>query len=107
MPQVKIWAKDKTYFGELYQDLTHFSWSTAGKQAKLDRANNIEEEASKIEKEENRVTMMFDMMHQKNQEKINQIKESNKQTLEMAQQSIKKMEEQTTEMYNNLQAVET
>ena len=102
----KIWAKVKTYFGELYQDLTHFSRSTAGKQAKLDRTNNIEGEATKIEKEENRVTLMFDMMHQKHKEKINQIKGSNKQTLEMAQQSIKKKSEQMTAMYNNLQEAE-
>ena len=50
---------------------------------------------------------MFAMMNQQHPDQLNRMKESNKQVLEMAQQSIKKMEEQTTEMYNNLQAVET
>ena len=46
----KIWANIKIYFGELYQDCTQFSRSTAGKQAKLDHANNIREEYANIEK---------------------------------------------------------
>ena len=41
----KTWATIKTYFGELYQDHTQFSHSTAGKRAKFDRANNIKEES--------------------------------------------------------------
>ena len=34
--------------------------------------------------------MMFAMIHQQNQEQLNQTKESNKQALEMTHQSIKK-----------------
>ena len=34
------------------------------------------------------------------------MKESKKQALEMSHQSVQKMAEQMTEMYNNLQAVE-
>ena len=46
----KTCANIKTYFVELYQDYTQFLCSTAGKQAKFDRANNIKEESAKIEK---------------------------------------------------------
>ena len=49
---------------------------------------------------------MFAMMNQQHPDQLNRMKESNKQVLEMAQQSIKKMAEQMTEMYNNLQVVE-
>ena len=65
----------------MYQYRTQFSRSTAGKRAKFDRANNIKEEASEIEKEENESTMMFSIMHQQRQEQINQMKESDKQAL--------------------------
>ena len=49
---------------------------------------------------------MFAMMHQQHQEKLIQMKESNKQALEISHQPIKQMVEQTTAMYNNLQAAE-
>ena len=49
----KTWSKVKIYLGELYQDCTQLSRSTAGKRAKFNRANNIKEEPAKIEKEEN------------------------------------------------------
>ena len=52
------------------------------------------------------MTIIFAMMKQQHQEHINQIKESNKQALEMAQQSIKKMAEKMTAMYNSVQAAE-
>ena len=52
------------------------------------------------------MTMMFAMIQQQHQEYINQMKESNKQALEMAQQSTKKMAEQMTVMYNKLYATE-
>ena len=47
---------------------------------------------------------MFVMMQQQHQDNPNQMKESKKQALEMAQQTIKKIAEQMTTMYNNLQA---
>ena len=56
----------------------------AGKQAKLDRANNIRKKSAGIEKEENDATTMFTMMKQQYQEHINQMKERNKQALKMA-----------------------
>ena len=43
-------------------------------------------------------------MKQQHQEHINQIKESNRQALEMAQQSINQMEYQMTVMYNSVKA---
>ena len=49
---------------------------------------------------------MFSMMHQQQQEKLNQMKDSNKQTLKMEYQSIKKKAEQMMAMYNILQAAE-
>ena len=94
----KTWSNVRKYSGELYQYRTQFSRSTTGKRDKFDRTNNIKEEAARIEKEENYGTMMFPMMHQQHQEQINQMKESNKQALEMVHQSIKQMAEQTTAM---------
>ena len=47
------WANVKIYFGELYQDRTQFSRSMAGKRAKFNRANNINGEVTKKEKESN------------------------------------------------------
>ena len=49
---------------------------------------------------------MFAIMQKQNQDQLNQMKESNKQALEMAQQSIKKMAEKMTAMYNSVQAAE-
>ena len=49
---------------------------------------------------------MFAMMQKKHQEQLNQMKESNKQALEMAQQSIKHIADHMAAMYNNLQVVE-
>ena len=46
---------------------------------------------------------MFAMMQQQHHDQTNQMKESNKQALEMAHQSIKQMVEQMMVMYNNLQ----
>ena len=46
----KVWANVKTYFGEMYQDSTQLSRSTAGKRDKFDHANSIKEEAAGIEK---------------------------------------------------------
>ena len=50
--------------------------------------------------------MMFAMMHKQHQEQLNKMKEINKQDIEMAQQSIKKMADHMTSMYSNLQAAE-
>ena len=61
----------------------------AGKQAKLDRANNIKEGAHDTEKEENNVIMMFAMMQHQHQDHINQMKDRKEHALEMAQQSMK------------------
>ena len=49
---------------------------------------------------------MFAIMQKQNQDQLNQMKESNKQALEMAQQSIKKMAEKMTAMYNSVQTAE-
>ena len=49
---------------------------------------------------------MFSITQKQHQEHFNQMKERNKQALEMVQQSIKQMAEQITAMYNNLQAGE-
>ena len=45
-------------------------------------------------------------MHKQHQEHLNKMKEINKQDIEMAQQSIKKMADHMTSMYSNLQAAE-
>ena len=46
----KTWANVKIDFGKLYQDLTQFLRSTAGKRSKFYRANSKKEEASGGEK---------------------------------------------------------
>ena len=43
----------------------------------------MKEEAANIEKEENEATMMFDMMQKQHQDELNQVKDINKQALEM------------------------
>ena len=80
----KTWSNVRKYSGELYQYRTQFSRSTTGKRDKFDRTNNIKEEAAKIEKAENDATMMFTMIQQQQQEQLNQMKDSNKQALEIA-----------------------
>ena len=78
----------------------------AGKRAKLDRANNIRKKSAGIEKR--RKQRDYDVCHDVAatpiSDKTNENK--NKQALEMAQQSIKKIAEQMTMVYNNLQAEE-
>ena len=46
--------------------------------------------------------MMFAMMQQQHQEQLNQMKDNNKQALEISQQPIKQIVDQMMEMYNNL-----
>ena len=88
----QTWEAAQEYFSDLYHDHNQYLKATA-KKARFetcDQLNNIEEVNEEAAKKDD-AAMMFAMMQEQHQEQMNQMRESNKAALEMAQQSMKEM----------------
>ena len=88
----QTWEAAQKYFSDLYHDHKQYSQATS-KKARFqtrDQLNNIKE-AKEEAAEKDDAAMMFAMMQEQHQEQMNQMRESNKAALEMAQNSMKEM----------------
>ena len=99
----KTWPNVQTYFGKLYHDHKQYSKATAKKARFTDGMNHVKSEpmppGPTAEKED--AAMMFAMMQEQHSEQMNQMREQNKATLDMAQQGMREMAAMMKTMANN------
>ena len=97
----QTYANVETFFGELYHDHTQYSRATAKRARFNESANSIRDKKVAVEEKvakQDDAAMMFSMMAEQHQEQLNQMRESNKAAMELAQQSMKQMAAQMAMM---------